>query len=176
MSRFSPLERGIHGAALITVLIVISIFFIISVVLCTIVMTQYQANFESSISGLSDYLADAGLRYATARALYSHIIEQGTKTTAERYEEDVELGDPEYGGKWTYELYDIEPLSPTYSEDGVTYTHKEKICCLGQIFGPHDTLISQRTIYADLYLSSVPNAAGPGTVTASFRTYYEENR
>lgn len=159
-------NKGISGSAIITVILMISIFFIISVAISSTVILQARSNFEAQMSSLSFYVADAGLRYVTPRVMLSYF--RWTDCSHEIIQDTMILGDREYIGKFIVEIYNIEPISDPEHR----YTHRNRIASLGQIFRARDSkLVAQRDIFTEILLGS-----DGGTIRATISKYYEKNR
>ncbi len=165
---------------MISVLLMILIFFMITVAISSIVVLQARSIYETTITDLSFYLADSGIRYATAGVMYSYFMTGPLHTTLPADKvlvRDIDFGSSSvYKGKYVVEMYATELLSPAVSG----YTHRNLVACNAKIYRVDDEniLVAQRCIYADIYLGDSAGAASPapGIVKATLMKYYERNR
>lgn len=167
-----PGGRSSKGSAMVTTLLVVLVFFILSITVSTVVTLQARGNMEEQMATLAFYVADAGLRYATPHVMCSFFLyeTQAADTSSLR---DVEIFTaPDYKGKVTVEIYASETLP--IAVDG--YNFKCLIASQGRILRNFDgEAIAQRTIFTELYLAYEKNTT-PGRIRTSFRKYYEKNR
>jgi len=169
------------GFAMISVMLVILVFFIITVAISTTVVLQARINYETTMTEMSFYVTDAGLRYAIPRVMYRFFLRAaGIYSLAEEiYEADAPLaGNPDYKATMVLHFYSLDPVVPTLE---MMYTHKNKVACLGSIYRTDDnSLVARRCIYADIFVgdalsAGVANIPG-GRVRAKIKKYYEKNR
>ncbi|MGV8124687.1 MAG: hypothetical protein AB2L14_33480 [Candidatus Xenobiia bacterium LiM19] len=180
MSKRACYNRTEYGFAMVSVLLMILIFFMITVAISSIVVLQARSIYETTVTELSFYLADSGIRYATAGVMYSFFMTGPSHTNLPPDKiiiKDISFGSNSvYKGVYVVEMYATEVLSPAVSG----YTHSNMIACNARIYRVDSTnvLVAQRVIFADIYLGDTAGAAdpAPGIVKATLVKYYERNR
>jgi len=151
---------------MVTTLLVVLIFFILAVTVSSVVTLQARGALEEQLASMAFYVADAGLRYATPKALYQYFMTDSV--TGSVVNEPMSLTNPEYQGDITIEIYNSQNLSP--SEPG--FQQKCRLAAVGRILRTGDnTLVAQRLINMEIYLGY-----DDGMVRTSFRKYFEKNR
>jgi hypothetical protein len=174
-----------RGFAMVSVLLVILIFFIITIAISTIIVIQARNNFETELSALAFCQADEGVRRATPRVLYRCLMRNLYGMGRECFQRESNL--MEYTSYTAYKSsvrVDIYDLVTITNLEG--YTYWNRIACNARIYNSGDlSLVAQRDIYADIYMMEVPgtNMAGPpGTtdtqawIRSSVKGYFEKNR
>jgi len=165
---------------MVSVLLMILIFFMITVAISSIVVLQARSIYETTVTELSFYLADSGVRYAMAGVMYSFFMTGPSHTNLppdKIITKDISFGSSSvYKGAYVVEMYATEVLSPAVSG----YTHRNMIACNARIYRADDmnVIVAQRVIFADIYLGDNAGLADPdpGTVKATLVKYYERNR
>jgi Tfp pilus assembly protein PilX len=149
---------------MVTTLLIVLIFFILAVTISSVVTLQARSAMEEQLAAMSFYVADAGLRYATPRALYKYFLTDSVP--GEVVTDTMSLSDPEYRGEMTVEIYASEPVAEA------NFPNKCRLASVGRIQRTRDNvLIAQRLVYMEIYLGT-----DSGVVRSSIRKYFEKNR
>lgn len=164
-------KARVDGSALVAVILVTLIFFIIAVVVSSIVTLQARAAFEEELADMSFFMADAGVRLGAARATYRFFLRTVYDPDAvEIIDKTYNTGDPDYTANYTLQIYE---LTPVYG-DPEGYTNSNVVFCVSRIYRqPEDVMIAKRKIFVNVYLKDDPANGG---VDAKLKDYYEENR
>lgn len=158
------------GSALVAVILVTLIFFIIAVVVSSVVTLQARTAYEEELAGMSFYIADAGVRLAAVRAIYRFFMRDLYGTGAETFPKSMATVDPQYSANYILNVFPLQALA----SDPEGYTNSNLVSCESRIYRqPGDVLIARRTVMAEVYLRE-DNVNGG--VDAKFKDYYEENR
>jgi len=185
MQRRTSYNRTEYGFAMISVLLMIMIFFMITVAISSIVVLQARSIYETTITDLSFYVADSGIRYAIPDAMYRFLMSgpaHASLPPGKVSSKEVSLGSSSgYKAKIIFEIYATEALVSPLSG----YTHRNLVACNARIYkiGDESMLVAQRCIFADIYLgdqegtaTADPPPSGAGKVRATVKKYYERSR
>jgi hypothetical protein len=175
-----------RGFAMISVLLVIMIFFIITIAISTIIVIQSRNNFETELAGIAFCQADEGIRRATPHVLYRCLMRNLYGNGRQCFQKDSDLiqytSYTEYIGVVTIDIYQLIELAVVDAEG---YKFWNRIACNARILRKDDySMVAQRDIYADIYMAEVagapvgpPGTAGTqGWIKSAFKGYFEKNR
>lgn len=178
MKRLIVSNKTRHGFAMITVLLLILIFFIIAITMSTIITLHARNANLTALSEISFFMADSGIRLATARAMHLFFMYSPSYSSIQNssIEKTIEL--EEYKAKIAIEVYTPETLPASFSGGG--YTHMSRVFSNAEIYRPDNMNmpVAQRHICAEIYLGHTEGTSTSpgGEVKAITKGYYEKNR
>ncbi len=172
MKNKAGVRRESSGFAMISVLLVIMIFFIITIAISTYVVLQARITYEASLKDMAYYLADSGIRFVNAEVInrYFFRITTAPLTPGGIIDNSVYWDYPmnfdlvsDASLKSTLYLY-AHPKNPTFATPvDLYYVDSVPVYCTARIYHvdnsalPVDTypnhLIAMRTVKADIYLA-----------------------
>lgn len=151
------------GFAIITVLIIMMIFFILATVFSVMSSIEARKVFNLNLRERAFYSADSGIEYMLS--MLTNSFGEGP------YDNITVFTDKGLTGRFSVRKTSgpttITPANPEYTFSGYTWTIKYEIQSIGEIINANSELIAKRTLKATMLLESDPAPSGSGSTLQS---------